>query len=233
MSQKGNLVLIPCPVVEGKIESLSTETIERLHQTTYFYVEKAKTARHFIKASQHPRPIQEMVIHEINNFKTENEDFLRNVFNGHDIGIISEAGCPGIADPGSDAVAWGHKNGIKVIPLVGPSSILMALMASGFNGQDFAFNGYLPNKKPELIPQLKNLETKVQRTGQSQIFMETPYRNAFILEVCSQTLNSNTRLCVACDINAETETILQMRIQDWKKEDFSVFHKRPCIFILG
>ncbi|MFZ1561952.1 MAG: SAM-dependent methyltransferase, partial [Saprospiraceae bacterium] len=189
MIQKGRIFLFPCPIFEGKTESLSAESIKWLHETTTFVVEKAKTARHFIKSTQHPVPIALMQILEITENKKELNEFLQVVHQGTNIGVISEAGCPGVADPGAEVVEWAHLHGIKVVPFVGPSSILLALMASGFNGQNFVFNGYLSNKKPELITQIKTLEQKVQKTGQTQIFMETPYRNAFIIETCLDTLN--------------------------------------------
>jgi 16S rRNA (cytidine1402-2'-O)-methyltransferase len=233
MTNKGRLLLIPCPVSEGKIESLSSETLKALHQTTYFIVERAKTARHFIKSSGHPVAISELNILEISDDKSENIAFLNQMNDGHDIGVISEAGCPGVADPGSEMVAWAHQNGIKVVPLIGPSSILLALMASGFSGQSFAFNGYLSNKKPELIQQLKQLEIKVKKSGQTQVFMETPYRNGFMIETCLQTLEAHTKLCIACDINCETEEIKSMIIEKWKKEITTNYHKRPCIFLIG
>jgi len=233
MIQKGRIFLFPCPIFEGKTESLSAESIKWLHETTTFVVEKAKTARHFIKSTQHPVPIALMQILEITENKKELNEFLQVVHQGTNIGVISEAGCPGVADPGAEVVAWAHLHGIKVVPFVGPSSILLALMASGFNGQNFAFNGYLSNKKPELITQIKTLEQKVQKTGQTQIFMETPYRNAFIIETCLDTLNDQTRLCIACDINAPDEYIRQMRVVEWKKAIKGEYHKRPCIYLIG
>ena len=233
MIQKGRIFLFPCPIFEGKTESLSAESIKWLHETTTFVVEKAKTARHFIKSTQHPVPIALMQILEITENKKELSEFLQVVHQGTNIGVISEAGCPGVADPGAEVVEWAHLHGIKVVPFVGPSSILLALMASGFNGQNFAFNGYLSNKKPELITQLKALEQKVQKTGQTQIFMETPYRNAFIIETCLDTLNEQTRLCIACDINAPDEDIRQMRVVEWKKAIKGEYHKRPCIYLIG
>lgn len=233
MIQKGRIFLFPCPIFEGKTESLSAESIKWLHETTTFVVEKAKTARHFIKSTQHPVPIALMQILEITENKKELSEFLQVVHQGTNIGVISEAGCPGVADPGAEVVSWAHLHGIKVVPFVGPSSILLALMASGFNGQNFAFNGYLSNKKPELITQLKALEQKVQKTGQTQIFMETPYRNAFIIETCLDTLNDQTRLCIACDINAPDEYIRQMRVVEWKKAIKGEYHKRPCIYLIG
>ncbi|MBP6237370.1 MAG: SAM-dependent methyltransferase [Saprospiraceae bacterium] len=233
MIQKGRIFLFPCPIFEGKTESLSAESIKWLHETTTFVVEKAKTARHFIKSTQHPVPIALMQILEITENKKELNEFLQVVHQGTNIGVISEAGCPGVADPGAEVVEWAHLHGIKVVPFVGPSSILLALMASGFNGQNFVFNGYLSNKKPELITQIKTLEQKVQKTGQTQIFMETPYRNAFIIETCLDTLNEQTRLCIACDINAPDEDIRQMRVVEWKKAIKGEYHKRPCIYLIG
>ena len=233
MIHKGRIFLFPCPIFEGKTESLSAESIKWLHETTTFVVEKAKTARHFIKSTQHPVPIALMQILEITENKKELNEFLQVVHQGTNIGVISEAGCPGVADPGAEVVEWAHLHGIKVVPFVGPSSILLALMASGFNGQNFVFNGYLSNKKPELITQIKTLEQKVQKTGQTQIFMETPYRNAFIIETCLDTLNEQTRLCIACDINAPDEDIRQMRVVEWKKAIKGEYHKRPCIYLIG
>lgn len=233
MIQKGRIFLFPCPIFEGKTESLSADSIKWLHETTTFVVEKAKTARHFIKSTQHPVPIALMQILEITENKKELNEFLQVVHQGTNIGVISEAGCPGVADPGAEVVEWAHLHGIKVVPFVGPSSILLALMASGFNGQNFNFNGYLSNKKPELSTQLKALEQKVQKTGQTQIFMETPYRNGFMIDTCIQTLQDQTRLCVACDINAPTEDIQQKRITEWKKSNIGEYHKRPCIYLIG
>jgi 16S rRNA (cytidine1402-2'-O)-methyltransferase len=225
--------MMPCPISEGHISSLSQQALDILHQTTHFWVERAKTARHFIKAAEHPVPISELNIHEITKDKQEDEAFLQLLLKGHNVAVISEAGCPGIADPGADAVSFAHKNGIKVVPLVGPSSILLALMSSGFSGQSFAFNGYLSNKKPELMKELRQLESTVQRTGQTQIFMETPYRNGFLLDVAFDTLQSRTKLCVACDINQPTEWISTRDIGEWKKFNTKELHKRPCIFMLG
>jgi 16S rRNA (cytidine1402-2'-O)-methyltransferase len=233
MIQKGKILLFPCPISEGKSESLSLDAISWLHKTTSFAVERAKTARHFIKSIHHPIPIAQLNILEISDDKKELDDFLQATHHGINIGVISEAGCPGVADPGAEVVAWAHKNDIKVVPFVGPSSILLALMASGLNGQHFAFNGYLSNKKPDLINQLKALEQKVQKTGQTEIFMETPYRNNFIIEACLQTLSEQIRLCIACDINGPEEDIRQMKIIDWKKAKTREYHKRPCIYLMG
>lgn len=152
---------------------------------------------------------------------------------GTDVGVISEAGCPGIADPGADLVSWAHLHKVQVVPLVGPSSILLALMGSGFSGQSFAFNGYLSNKKPQITTDLKALEQKVKKQHQTQIFMETPYRNGFLVEACLSALEDNTLLCIACNINGDDESIITQSIKQWRKTDFSFYHKKPTIFILG
>lgn len=232
-NQYGNLFLIPCPIAEGKTSSLAQETLDILHQTTNFIVERAKTARHFIKAAGHPIHVSQLNIHEITENAKENEDFLKQLLDGKDIGVISEAGCPCIADPGSLLVAWAHQHGIRVVPLVGPSSILLALISSGMNGQNFAFNGYLSNKKPELTTQLRQLETKAIKQHQTQIWMETPYRNQFMIDTCLQSLQSQTRLCIACDLNTTTEAIATKTINEWKKLKTDHFHKRLCIYLIG
>ena len=159
--------------------------------------------------------------------------FLHQLKDNIDIGVLSEAGCPGIADPGNLAVQYAHQHAIPVKPLVGPSSILLALIASGLNGQNFAFNGYLPNKGPELIKKLKSLETLAVKYNQTQIFMEAPYRNEFILTHCIKSLSPSLKLCVACDINASTEYIKTQTIRDWKGTDWKQFHKRPAVFLIG
>jgi 16S rRNA (cytidine1402-2'-O)-methyltransferase len=229
VSKTGRILLFPCPIVEGNIASLSTECIAMLHCTTHFMVERAKTARHFIKASGHPKAIADLSIYELSEDNLANESFAALNINGTDIGVISEAGCPGVAD----IVSWAHRNEIEVIPYIGPSSILLALMASGMSGQTFAFNGYLSNKKPDINKDLKNLETLMLRTGQTQIWMETPYRNAFMIESCIQSLQGNTKLCIACDINAPTASIVTKPVNRWAKTDFAIYHKRPTIYLIG
>lgn len=233
MDKVGKILLFPCPIAHEHIDSLSIECIENIRQTTHFIVERAKTARHFLKALNHPCPIATIQIHELGSMAQEDEMFLMSVHQGHDIGIISEAGCPGIADPGAEIVAWAHRNNIEVVPYVGPSSILLALMSSGFSGQSFAFHGYLSNKKPDIGKDLKHLETQLTRSGQTQIWMETPYRNSFIIEACIHTLSPKTKLSIACDINSPSATIKTKTIDHWSKSDYSIYHKRPCIFSIG
>lgn len=225
--------LIPCPIEEGKTSVLPEHTLRILHGLNHFVVEKAKTARHFIKAAGHPSPISSLSIVEIHQQDNEWKNTVKHwLKEGISFGIISEAGCPGIADPGAEVVAMAHQAGIKVSPLVGPSSILLALMASGMNGQSFIFHGYLPNKKNELVNVLKKLERDAQH-GTTQIFMETPYRNLFLLETITDCLRDDTSLCLACDINHDSESIITQPVKKWKTADLSVYHKRPCIYIIG
>lgn len=156
---------------------------------------------------------------------------IKPCLQGINVGLMSEAGCPGVADPGAVIVKIAHERGIQVVPLVGPSSILLALMASGMNGQSFAFNGYLPIDKSEKKSALKNLEKLSHDKNQSQLFIETPYRNNKLLEDLLQTLQNNTLLCIACDITLPTEYIKTLRVADWKKTKIDL-HNRPCIFII-
>ena len=227
--------MMPCPIVEDRLSSLSKEAVERLHDLTYFVVERARTARRFIKSTGHPVAISELQIFELdkNDPTSGLNDFLHHLNDGIDVGVLSEAGCPGIADPGNLAVQYAHAHSIKVTPLVGPSSILLALIASGLNGQNFAFNGYLPNKGPELSKKLKALEQHMISSNQTQMFMEAPYRNEFILDHCLKVLSPHTKLCLACDINAETEFIRTKTVKAWKGTDWKVFHKRPAVFLIG
>jgi len=235
VSKKGTLYMMPCPIVEDGLPSLSKEAVEKLHSLTYFVVERARTARRFIKSAGHPIAISELKIFELDKNDPSNglNDFLHHLHDGIDVGVLSEAGCPGIADPGNLAVRYAHAHAIKVTPLVGPSSILLALIASGLNGQNFAFNGYLPNKGPELSKKLKSLEQLMISKNQTQMFMEAPYRNEFILEHCIKVLSPQTKLCLACDINGETEFIMTKTIKAWKGTNWKVFHKRPAVFLIG
>lgn len=234
MSSKGKLYLIPTTMGEMNPEevlpSLVYRTIELID--TYI-VENEKTARKFIKSVQ-PKKIQAELKILLLNKRTEDSDLhamIKPCLNGENIGLMSEAGCPGVADPGASIVKIAHENGIQVIPLVGPSSILLAMMASGMNGQSFAFNGYLPIEKGEKKNAIKNFETLSNTKNQSQLFIETPYRNNKLMEDLLQFLQPNTLLCVACDITLPTEYIKTLRIADWKKTKVDL-HNRPTIFII-
>ncbi len=232
---KGILYLIPCPIAEDNAAWVGQEIKDCLSSLKYFVVERAKTARRFIKMMQPEVILQDLVIEEFDKDDPSKNimELIRPLLDGFDVGLMSEAGNPCIADPGSLLVAQAHKYGIEIKPLVGPSSILMALISSGFNGQDFTFNGYLPNKKELLIPRLKSMEATMQKTGQTQIFMETPYRNEFMIDVIRQNLNLNTLLCVACDIGSSDQSIITKSMAEWKKEDTKIYHKKPSIFLIG
>lgn len=228
------LYLIPTTLGDTSLDrilpSYNTEVISALK---YFIVEDVRTARRFLKKSNPAIVIDELTFFELNQHTSPASisDFLIPMKNGHDIGVISEAGCPAIADPGADVVAIAQSKSYKVVPLVGPSSILLALMASGFNGQSFAFNGYLPVQPSDRVKAIKRLENRVYAENQSQLFIETPYRNMKMLEDILQSCRPETKLCVAADITLETEFIITLPVSVWKK-NIPDLNKRPCIFIL-
>lgn len=232
--EKGKLYLIPCPL--GDVPPLAVlpasvqTTIEKID---YYIVEHQKNARRFIKSISPEKEQSSLKLQEINKFTLPEEipAMLNPCLEGFDVGVISDAGCPGIADPGARAVHYAHENGIKVVPLVGPSSILLAMMASGFNGQNFTFNGYLPIEKSERKSELKRLEKLSKDFDQSQLFIETPYRNNQMLQSLIDILNPQTRICVACDITLPSEYIKTAPASVWKKIKVDL-HKRPTLFII-
>jgi 16S rRNA (cytidine1402-2'-O)-methyltransferase len=235
----GKLYLIPCTLSnpgETSVipDDVLPQSIKRAIDFIDFYiVENEKTARKFIK-SIHPEKKQpELKIFVLNKHTEilEHNEFIQPLLKGENMGVMSESGCPGIADPGAAIVKLAHEKGIQVIPLVGPSSILLALMASGMNGQSFAFNGYLPIDKNDKKQALKNFERVSQDKNQTQLFIETPYRNNKLMEDLLQILQPSTFLCVACDITLPTEFIKTKTVNEWKKEKADL-HNRPCIFII-
>lgn len=233
-NSKGILYLIPTRLGDNPpLEVLPIAIKKTIEELDYYIVENEKTARRFIKRVSPSKSQPSLKLQVLNKYTTEQErnTFLNSCLEGNSMGLLSEAGCPAIADPGSDIVALAHEMDIKVVPLVGPSSIVLALMGSGMNGQSFTFNGYLPIDKSERKAKLKTLERLSFEQNQSQIFIETPYRNMKMLEDLANTLHPNTRLCVACDLTLPTEYIKTKTAKDWKhnKEDF---HKRPAIFII-
>lgn len=230
----GKLYLIPTTLGEMNPEDVLPHTIKRtIDFIDHYIVENEKTARRFIK-SVHPEKKQpQLTLFALNKYTdvSEHNEFIKPLLEGKNMGLMSEAGCPGVADPGAVIVKLAHEKGIQVVPLVGPSSILLAMMASGLNGQNFAFNGYLPIDKSDKKTALKNLEKLSYDKNQSQIFIETPYRNNKFLEDLLQILQPNTLLCVACDITLPTEFIKTQSVNQWKKNKADL-HNRPCIFIL-
>ncbi|MFH6604218.1 SAM-dependent methyltransferase [Maribacter algicola] len=230
----GKLYLIPTTLGENEPLEVLPISIKRVIEgTDHYIVENEKTARRFIKKIS-PRKSQPSLVMEVLNKYTEAESlpvFLEPCLQGHDIGVLSEAGCPGIADPGGEIVKLAHEKGIQVIPLVGPSSIFLALMASGLNGQNFTFNGYLPIDSVERKKAIKLMEKTSKNEQRSQLFIETPYRNDKLLTELLRTLRPDTLLCVAADITLASEYIKTMAVSEWIK-DTPDLHKRPTIFIL-
>ena len=231
---KGKLYLIPTPLGENAVHTIPPYVIEQMHQLEFFIAERAKTARAFIKTTQPVKAFSELTFFELNKRTTQDEyrTFLQPAEKGNDIGLMSEAGCPGVADPGARMVQMAHQKGIEVVPFVGPSSILLALMGSGMNGQSFCFNGYLPAKRPDLAKKFKHIEQLSRRQKQTQIFMETPYRNEGMLEEAFKALAPDTRLCIAADISLDTQYIMTRRIKEWRKVTLPKLHKRPAIFLI-
>jgi 16S rRNA (cytidine1402-2'-O)-methyltransferase len=231
---KGKLYLIPTTLGDNAPLDVLPITVKNIiNQTDIFIVENEKTARHFIKKIAPDKIQSTLKIHLLNKFTEDTElpKFLESCARGMDVGLLSEAGCPGIADPGADVVKLAHQLDIKVVPLVGPSSILMAMMGSGMNGQSFTFNGYLPIDKDERKKEIKRLERVSFELNQSQIFIETPYRNNKMLEDICSILEKNTSVCVACDITLPTEFIKTLAVNEWAKKKVDL-HKRPTIFII-
>ena len=234
MKPKGKLYLIPVTMGECEPMDVLAQTVPRAIELIQNYiVENEKTARKFIK-SVLPNKVQaDLILSTLNKHTeiVEHNKMIQPCLDGINVGLMSEAGCPGVADPGAVIVKLAHEKGIQVIPLVGPSSILMAMMASGMNGQSFAFNGYLPIDKSDKKVALKNFEKVSQDKNQSQLFIETPYRNNKLVEDLLQTLQPNTHLCIATDISLPTEFIKTMRVTEWKKNLVDI-HNRPTIFII-
>lgn len=235
MATKGTLYLIPTLLGDTAetADVIPVKVNQVINTIDEYIVENEKSARHYLKKMGIQKPLQEIVLHLLNQHTDSAvvSGYLKAIEQGKNVGIISEAGCPGVADPGAEVVKIAHQRNITVCPLVGPSSILLALMASGFNGQSFAFNGYLPKERNERIKKLKELEKLVYQRNQTQLFIETPYRNAHLLGDIVAVCDSKTLLCIACDITLPTEFIKTKTVAEWKKflPDIS---KRPAIFLI-
>ena len=233
-NKMGNVYLIPCPL--GDVHPLAVLPLsvkQHIENIDHYIVEHEKEARRFIKSIVPEKKQAILKIQQINKFTAPEEipAMLDPCLDGFHVGVISDAGCPGIADPGARVVAHAHEKNIRVIPLVGPSSLLLGMMASGFNGQNFAFNGYLPIEKGERKSELKRLEKLSKEQQQSQLFIETPYRNNQLLATMIEVLNPHTRICVACDLTLTTEYIRTTSVDAWKKIKVDL-HKRPTLFII-
>ncbi|GAB3625252.1 SAM-dependent methyltransferase [Pandoraea terrae] len=232
----GTLYLIPNTLGDatlGGLPGVLPEEVRTLTaRLTYFVGEQAKSTRAFLKTVGITAPIQEVEIRELNVNTPDGaiDDLLAPILAGADGGLVSEAGCPAVADPGALLVRRAHERGVRVVPLVGPSSILLALMASGLNGQSFAFHGYLPTDPAERQKRLRDLEQRSRREKQTQIFIETPYRNRAMLDALLGACDASTLLCVAADLTQQDEKIVSHRIKGWPKEAIEL-HKRPAIFL--
>jgi 16S rRNA (cytidine1402-2'-O)-methyltransferase len=230
----GTLYLIPVPLAEqAAAKSFTPYLVDTINSVKEYIVENEKTARRFLKEVGLKTPQSELTIHDYGKHNRDSNinEFFKGLVAGKDVGLMSEAGCPGVADPGSEIVAEAHRRGIKVIPLVGPSSILLAIMASGFNGQSFTFHGYLPIDKVERSKKIKELELSAQKNSQTQLFIETPFRNNPMLEEILRSCSPKTRLCIACDLTSADEFVQTKSIDDWKRK-IPDLHKRPTIFLI-
>lgn len=229
-----NLYLLPMLLAENSHpQALTPYSVEMMKTLKVFFVENVKTTRRFISSLKQGIVIDELRFIEVNKDTPFDTIFEVLAELKEDAGIISEAGCAGVADPGALVVEAGHQLGFTIRPLVGPNSILLALMGSGMNGQSFAFHGYLPIKEDERAAKLRALEKEAIQRNQTQIFMETPYRNNAMLQTLLKTLSPQTRLCVAADLTAETELLLTRSIAGWKKYPLPDLHKRPAIFLIN
>ena len=236
MPTAGTLYVIPStlgPAPPDTVVPLGTLRVAR--RLRHFVAETPKVARQFLKALEHPQPLQQIAIAELSEHTPAEQvaQLLAPALAGHDLGLVSDAGCPGIADPGALLVAAAHRAGVPVVPLAGPSSIVLALMASGLNGQAFAFHGYLPVKSEERATAIKALDDTVTRSGATQIFIETPYRNDALLEALIATCRPATMLVLAIDLTLDSEQVISRSLAQWQKLPRPLLAKRPAVFLLG
>lgn len=233
-SYSGKLFLLPTTLGDNEpLEVLPASVRQQVERIYIFIAENEKTARRAIKklVPEKSQPSLKFYLLNKHTDPAEIPSFLKACKDGKDVGLLSEAGCPGVADPGAEVVKIAHREGIQVVPMVGPSSILLAMMASGMNGQNFAFNGYLPIDKAARKSEIRNLEKISTEKNQAQSFIETPYRNNKMLEDLIQVLHPGTRLCIACDLTLNSEYVVTRTAADWAKTKVDL-HKRPTIFIL-
>ncbi|TCJ15496.1 SAM-dependent methyltransferase [Parasulfuritortus cantonensis] len=230
----GTLYLIPTPLGDAPLAAVLPEETRRIAAgLRHFVVEQAKTARAFLKQVGTALPLQQLELAELNEHTRASglDALLAPLLAGHDVGLLSEAGCPAVADPGADLVRLAHRHGIRVRPLVGPSAILLALMASGLVGQRFAFHGYLPAKPEERLKAIKDLEQRAGREDAAQVFIETPYRNNAMVEAIGQACRPDTLVTLACDLSLASELVQTRPAADWRRAPPDL-HKRPCVFLI-
>lgn len=231
----GKIYLIPNLLGDGNPEEvLPANVLSIIRELRYFIVEDIRTARRFLSKAKISAPIDSLTFFTLNEHTSPNDiQHYLNPIENNDIGVLSEAGVPGVADPGADIVRIAHQKNLDVVPLVGPSSILLAVMASGLNGQSFAFNGYLPVKRPERINKIKFFEKRALVENQTQVFIEAPYRNMQLLEDILSACSPLTMLGIAADITLPSELIKTQPIGKWKSRPLPELHKRPAIFLIG
>lgn len=232
---RGRLFLLPSPIQDEGLQGISDQAISILHSMNFFIVERARTARRFISLTKPSKSIESLDIFEMpegDNTSKDIEAAMKPLFAGHDMGILSEAGLPAIADPGSKYVAYAHQHGIEVVPIAGPSSIFLALMASGLEGQRFMFHGYLSAKRDELKKQLHDLEQRAERDKATQIWMEAPYRNHQVLDVVDKHVSGNRMFCIAAHIGSEKGFVKTKKVSEWKKDGWPEIHKVPVVFLM-
>jgi 16S rRNA (cytidine1402-2'-O)-methyltransferase len=231
--EQGILYLLPSDFGEDSLILLPSYAIDIIQNLDTFIVENEKSARHFLKRIGYSKPLNSILLFSLNEHTSHDETahYLDPLKRGVNIGILSEAGCPGVADPGSEIIKLAHQNSIQVKPLVGPSSILLALMASGFNGQHFIFHGYLPKEKTSRIKMIQRMESDVINKNQTQLFIVTPYHNNNLFKEIIETCSKNTKLCVATEVTLPTEFIKTLTIEKWKNA-IPELHKRPTVFLI-
>ena len=235
MANFGTLYLIPVTLGDDNFSQVLPPDVVKIAQNLdNFVVESEKSARHFLSTIKTAKPVRELTLNLLNEHTLDKDvsALLAPLLAGKDVGLMSDAGCPGIADPGAKLVELAHQKGIRVVPLVGPSSILLSLMASGLNGQQFAFLGYLPVDKQARNLKLKEVEKRAKTHNETQIFIETPYRNQHMLEAILSTCNANTRLCIASQVSLPDEMIVTKTISQWKQGILPDLHRKPTVFIL-
>ena len=238
--KNGTLYLVPVTLGDDNIavllpKSLPSDVIKIAQTLEHFVVESEKSARQFLSAIKTAKPVRELTLSLLNEHTLDKDvaALLTPLLAGKDVGLMSDAGCPGVADPGAKLVALAHQKNIKVVPFVGPSSILLSLMASGLNGQQFAFLGYLPVDKNARNLKLKEIEKRSQTHNETQIFIETPYRNQHMLKAILSNCNPNTCLCIACHISLSDELIVTKRISEWKQSTLPDLNKKPTVFLIS
>lgn len=234
-NNKGTLYLIPTLLGDTDIERvIPSYNIQIVRELSVFVVEELKSARHFLKKAGYPRPYDSAQFFVLNEHTPKGEigEMLDPLLNGLCVGLLSEAGLPCVADPGANLVNLCHQEEIRIVPLSGPSSIFMALMASGFNGQQFTFHGYLPIEAKEKVKKIREMEIAVNRSGQTQIFIEAPYRNRKLLQLLAETCRPETLICVACMISSTEESIITLPAADWRTRVTEI-DKKPVVFLIG